>query len=284
MSRTAYVNGAYVPTRDALVHINDRGFQFADGVYEGIGVRRGNMVDLEAHLDRLWRSLGELSITAPMDRGPLRVVLSEVIRRNLFSDAFLYIQITRGVASRDHAIPTVDIPASLIVTCKRLNFDGVKNRALAGVTGSTQPDIRWGRCDVKSTGLLPNILAKQAARKTGAFEAILFDSDGYITEGSSTNVWVVTEGGDLITRPTTDNILAGITRARVKTITEKLKISVKEAKISIEDAKKAQEIFLTSATSCATPIIVLDGQKIGDGTVGPVAKRLIDAYFQFTDA
>jgi len=283
MARIAYVNGTYVSTRDALVHINDRGFQFADGVYEGISVRRGNIIDLEAHLDRLWRSLGELAITPPMDRGPLRIVLGEVIRRNLFSDAFVYIQITRGVAARDHAIPSGDIPASLIVTCKRLNFDDVKKRALSGVAGTTQPDIRWGRCDVKSTGLLPNILAKQAARETGAFEAILVDDDGYITEGSSTNIWVVTEGGDLVTRPTTDNILAGITRARLKIITEKLKIGVKEAKISVEDAKKAREIFLTSATSCATPIIKLDGQKIGDGTVGPVAKRLIEAYFQFTD-
>ncbi len=283
MSRTAYVNGAYVSTRNALVHINDRGFQFADSVYEGISVRHGKMIDLEPHLDRLWRSLRELAIGEPMQRGPLRFVLREVIRRNRFSDAFLYIQVTRGVAARDHAFPASDIPASLIVTCKRLNFDEVKNRSLTGVAGSTQPDIRWGRCDVKSTGLLPNILAKQAARETGAFEAILVDSDGYITEGSSTNIWVVTEGGDIVTRPITDNILAGITRARVKIIAEKLKISVKEAKISVKDAKKAQEIFLTSATSCATPIIKLDGQKIGDGTVGPVAKRLVDAYFKFTD-
>ena len=283
MSRTAYVNGAYVPTRDALVHINDRGFQFADSVYEGIAVRRSKMVDLKPHLDRLWRSMGELAIAEPMGRRSLCVVLGEVIRRNRFSDAFVYIQVTRGVAPRDHAFPADDIPATLVITCKRLNFDGVRARALAGAAGLTQPDIRWGRCDIKSTGLLPNILAKQAARDAGAFEAILVDNDGNITEGSSTNIWIVTEGGDIVTRPTSDNILAGITRARVKTTAEKLKISVKEAKISVEEAKKAREIFITSAASCATPITELDGHKIGDGTVGPVAKRLIDAYFEFTD-
>lgn len=283
MSRTAYVNGVYVPTRDALVHINDRGFQFADGVYEGIAVRRGRMVDVGAHLDRLWRSMGELAITAPMSRKALEVVLSEVIRRNRFSDAFVYIQVTRGVASRDHAFPAGEIPATLVVTCKRFDFNAVKARALAGVAGLTRPDNRWGRCDIKSTGLLPNILAKQAAREAGAFEAILVDEDGYITEGSSTNVWVVTEDGDIVTRPITDNILAGITRARIKIIAEKLKISIKDAKIRVKDAKKAREMFVTSATSCATPITKLDGKKIGDGTVGPVAKRLIDAYFEFTD-
>ncbi len=283
MSRTAYVNGAYVPTRDALVHINDRGFQFADGVYEGIAVRRCKMVDAGPHLDRLWRSMGELAITPPMGRKALDVVLSEVIRRNRFSDAFLYIQVTRGVAPRDHAFPANDIPATLFVTCKRFDFDKVLQRALAGVTGITQPDNRWGRCDIKSTGLLPNIMAKQSAREAGVFEAVLVDSDGYITEGSSTNIWAVTEDGDIVTRPITDNILGGITRARIKTIAEKLQISIKDAKISVEQAKNAREIFITSATSCTTPITKLDGEKIGDGTVGPVAKRLIDAYFKFTD-
>lgn len=283
MSRIAYVNGAYVPTRDALVHINDRGFQFADGVYEGIAVRRGKMVDLKPHLDRLWRSMGELAMPEPMNRRALCVVLGEVIRRNRFADAFIYIQVTRGEAPRDHAFPAGDIPATLVVTCKRLDFDKVRERALSGAAALTQPDNRWGRCDIKSTGLLPNILAKQAARESGAFEAILVDDDGYITEGSSTNVWAVTQSGEIVTRSTADNILAGITRARVKIVAEKLKISIKDAKISVQDAKKAKEIFITSATSFATAITKLDGEKIGDGTVGPVAKRLVEAYFDFTD-
>lgn len=284
MPRTAYVNGAYVPIADAHVHINDRGFQFADSVYEGISVRRGKMVDLGLHLDRLWRSMGALAITQPMGRAALTVILREVHRKSRFADAFIYIQVTRGVAPRDHAFPTIPGRPSLVVTCKRVDFDAVRKSALTGVSAATQPDLRWGRCDIKSTALLPNILAKQAAREAGAFEAVLVDADGFITEGSSTNIWVVTEGGDIVTRPTSDNILAGITRTRIKIIAEKLKMSIKEAKISVKDAKNAREIFFTSSSNCAMPIIELDGQKIGDGTVGPVAKRLIDAYFDFTDA
>lgn len=283
MPQTAYVNGSYGPISDAHVHINDRGFQFADSVYEGISVRLGKMVDLEPHLGRLWRSMGELSITEPMGRAALKVVLNEVHRKSRFTDAFLYIQVTRGVAPRDHAFPTNAGRASLVVTCKRADFEAVRKRALTGVTTATYPDTRWGRCDIKSTALLPNILAKQAAREAGAFEAILVDTDGFITEGSTTNIWVVTQGGDIVTRPTSDNILAGITRARIKTIAEKLKMRVKEAKISVEEAKNAREVFFTSSSNCAMPIVEIDEHKIGDGTVGPVAKQLIDAYFNFTD-
>lgn len=283
MSRIAYVNGTYVPMADAYVHINDRGFQFADGVYEGITVRRGAMIDLEPHLDRLWRSMRELKMDAPMARGPMRLVLKELIRRNRISDGFLYLQVTRGEAIRDHAFPAFSIP-SFVATCRRLDLEGVRARAAIGIAVSTQPDIRWGRCDVKSTSLLPNILAKQAAREAGGFEAALVDNDGYITEGSSTNMWIVTHEGVLKTRPTEDNILAGITRARVKVIAEKLQIPVREESFSVEEALAAQEMFLTSSTSCAMPIVELDGQKIGDGTPGPVAKRLVEAYFDFMDS
>ncbi len=282
MSRIAYVNGSYVPTADAFVHINDRGFQFADGVYEGITVRRKQMIDLEPHLDRLWRSMRELKMDAPMARGPMRIVLRELIRRNRISDGFLYLQVTRGEAVRDHAFPEFSIP-SFVATCRRLNLAGVRARATGGIAVSTQPDIRWGRCDVKSTSLLPNILAKQAAREAGGFEAVLVDNDGYVTEGSSTNMWIVTHNGVLKTRSTEDNILAGITRARVKSIAKKLQIQVEEESFSVNEALSAQEMFLTSSTSCAMPIVELDGQKIGDGTPGPVAKRLVEAYFDFMD-
>lgn len=281
MSRIAYVNGSYVPTSEAYVHINDRGYQFADGVYEGVSVRRGRLIDLDPHLDRLWRSMDELAMLPPMQRGPMTVVFNEVVRRNRIKDGFLYVQITRGVAVRDHAFPDYAEPA-LVVTCRRLDFDGVRKRALSGITGSTQPDIRWGRCDVKSTSLLPNILAKQAAREEGAFEAVLVDAQGFITEGSSTNMWIVKDGR-LITRSVRDNILSGITRMRVKDIAAKLQISIEERAFSVEDALNADEMFLTSSTSCAMPIVELDGKKIGDGTPGPVAQRLVDAYFDFTD-
>lgn len=283
MSRIAYVNGAYVPTSDAFVHINDRGYQFADGVYEGVTVRKGEMIDLEPHLDRLWRSMGELKMEEPMARAPMRLVFKELIRRNRISDGFLYIQVTRGEAVRDHAFPAFSVP-SFVATCRRLDLNAVQARAQKGVAAATQPDLRWGRCDVKSTSLLPNILAKQAAKETGAFEAVLVDENGYVTEGSSTNMWIVTKDGKLKTRPTNDNILAGITRARVKSLAEGLQITIDETAFTVEEALEAKEMFLTSSTSCATPIVALDGKTIGDGTPGPVAKRLVDAYFDFMDA
>ncbi|SDD83469.1 D-amino-acid transaminase [Kordiimonas lacus] len=285
MSRIAYVNGAYVPMSEACVHIDDRGYQFADGVYEGVSVRHGKLIDLEPHLDRLWRSLGELQMMAPMDRGPMRLVLKEVVRRNRIKDGFLYLQITRGVAPRDHPFPAQTPWPAMVVTAKRLNFDAVMDRAMTqGVAGSSQPDIRWGRCDVKSTSLLPNILAKQAAREAGAFEAVMVDRDGYVTEGSSTNIWMVTKDGTLVTRSTDDNILPGITRASVMKVARDLQMKVEERAFTLEEAKGAAEMFLTSSTSCAMPIVSLDGQKIGDGTPGPVAKRLVEAYKAFMDA
>ncbi|NVJ96981.1 MAG: D-amino-acid transaminase [Alphaproteobacteria bacterium] len=285
MSRIAYVNGAYVPTAEAFVHIDDRGYQFADGVYEGVSIRHGKLIDLEPHLDRLWRSMGELQIIAPMERGPMRLVLAEVVRRNRIKDGFLYLQITRGVAPRDHPFPAETPWPAMVVTAKRLNFDASIEKALTkGVAASSQPDIRWGRCDIKSTSLLPNILAKQAAREAGGFEAVMYDKDGYVTEGSSTNIWMVDAEGTLVTRSTSDNILPGITRATVKTIAEELQIKVEERAFTLDEAKDAAEMFLTSSTSCAMPIVTLDGQRIGDGTPGPVAKRLIEAYKAFMDA
>jgi len=284
MSRIAYVNGAYVPMSEAYVHIDDRGYQFADGVYEGVSIRHGKLIDLEPHLDRLWRSMGELQMATPMDRGPMRLVLKEVVRRNRIKDGFLYLQITRGVAPRDHPFPAQTPWPAMVVTVKRLDFDAITNRALTqGVAASSQPDIRWGRCDVKSTSLLPNILAKQAAREAGAFEAVMVDKDGYVTEGSSTNIWMVTNDGTLITRSTDDNILSGITRRSVMNVAYELLMKVEERAFTLEEAKGAAEMFLTSSTSCAMPIVTLDGEKIGDGTPGPVAKRLVEAYKAFMD-
>lgn len=285
MSRIAYVNGAYVSHRDAFVHIDDRGYQFADGVYEGVSIRRGKLVDLEPHLDRLWRSMGELRITPPMERGPMRMVLMETVRRNRVSDGFLYLQVTRGVAPRDHPFPAQTPVPTMVATVKRLDFDASIQKALTkGVAAISQPDIRWGRCDIKSTSLLPNILAKQAAREGGGFEAVMVDKEGYVTEGSSTNIWIVTKDGSLVTRSTDDNILPGITRATVKAIAAELQIKTEECAFTLAEAKGASEMFLTSSTSCAMPIVELDGQKIGDGTPGPVAKRLIEAYKAYMDA
>ncbi|WP_202899690.1 D-amino-acid transaminase [Kordiimonas gwangyangensis] len=266
------------------MHIDDRGYQFADAVYEGVTVRHGRMVDLEPHLDRLWRSMGELRIAPPMDRAPMRFVFSQVIAKNRIENGFLYIQISRGVAKRDHAFPTKPVASSLVVTLKRLDVDGVIARAGKGVKAFSEADIRWGRCDVKSTSLLPNILAKQAAKEKGGFEAVLVDKDGYVTEGSSTNMWIVRKDGVVQTRSTADNILPGITRATLLKLAAELQIKVVEEAFTLEDAKGATEMFLSSSTGCATPIVELDGQKIGDGTPGPIAKRLVEAYQRYMDA
>ena len=283
MSRIAYVNGAYQSMADAMVNIEDRGYQFADGVYEGILVYKGALIDLDPHIERLWRSLGELQMAAPMGKGPLGFVIREVVRRNRVQNGFVYLQITRGVAPRDHAFPEFSIPA-LTITCKRLNSDAIEQRARKGVAASSQPDMRWGRCDVKSISLLPNILAKQAAREVGAFEAILIDDDGLVSEGSSTNIWMVSTSGELITRSTDDNILPGITRASIKPLCAAHQISFTERAFTLEEAMDAREMFLTSSTAGAMPIVTLDGCMVGDGKVGPVSLKMIDIYRKHLDS
>tara|TARA_R110002096_G_scaffold22396_1_gene72096 strand:- start:825 stop:1682 length:858 start_codon:yes stop_codon:yes gene_type:complete len=282
MSRVAYVNGAYVSMDQASVHIEDRGYQFSDGVYEVVSIRRGKCIDMEPHLDRLWRSMNELQIDEPMARGPMKVVMAETIRQNRLQDAILYIQVSRGVARRDHPFPA-DTVSSLVMTCRRFNFDAVKERAKTGIKVISQPDVRWGRCDIKSISLLPNVLAKQAAREQGGFEALLIDADGYVTEGSSTNVWMVTSEGKLITRSTDDNILPGITRASILSIAGELQMPVEEHAFTLEEAKDATEMFLTSSTSCAMPITHIDSQAIGNGKPGPIVARLVEQYWAMMD-
>ncbi len=283
MSRVAYVNGAYVPMDMAFVHIEDRGYQFSDGVYEVVSIRRGKCIDMEPHLDRLWRSMNELQIEEPMARSSMKVVMAETIRRNRLPDAILYIQISRGVARRDHPFPS-NTPSSLVMTCRRFNFDAVKERAKTGVKVISQPDNRWGRCDIKSISLLPNVLAKQAARENGGFEAIMVDDKGYVTEGSSTNTWMVSADGKLVTRPTKDNILPGITRAAILSIARELQMPIEERAFTLEEAKTASEMFLTSSTSCAMPITHLDDTTIGTGKPGPIVARLVERYWVMMDA
>lgn len=283
MSRIAYVNGAYVPMDMAFVHIEDRGFQFADGVYEVIAVRRGKLVDEEEHLKRLFRSLNELKIQAPMADGALKLIFREVIRRNRSNDAMLYLQVTRGTAKRDFAFPAHATP-SLVITCRRVDYNAVRERANVGIKVSSQPDIRWGRCDIKTVALVPAALAKQAAKENGGYEAILVDKDGFVTEGSSSNIWIVDSNGTLVTRPTKDNILPGITRKTVAKLAKDHQLNVEERAFTLEEARSAREMFLTSSTSCATPIVELDGQKISDGKPGPTARRIVDAYWAFMDA
>ncbi|MHC3127857.1 D-amino acid aminotransferase [Brevundimonas sp. GN22] len=279
MSRVAYVNGTYRPHSQAVVHIEDRGFQFADGVYEVWSVFDGKLADYEGHMERLGRSLTELRIEIPMTSQALGVVLRETIRRNRVRNGIVYLQITRGTAPRDHAFPKGVAP-SVIVTSKSINLPAGEEKAAKGAAGITHPDIRWGRCDIKTVGLLPNALAKQAAREKGAYEAILFDEMGMVTEGSSTNAWIVDENGKLRTRDTQANILRGITRAAIMKLVKEEGIELDERPFSVEEAKKAKELFVTAASSFVMPLVSLDGDKIGDGKPGPIATRLRAVYLE----
>ncbi len=276
MSRIAYVNGRYLPHRDAAVHIEDRGYQFSDGIYEVIGVTGGRILDEEPHLDRLDRSLGALSIRWPMSRRALKLILREVLRRNYVRDGIVYIQMNRGVAPRDHAFPKNAAP-SVVITARRAraaNPDAQRK----GVAVITIPDIRWQRCDIKTIGLLPNVLGKQQALESGAFEAWMADSDGFVTEGTATNAWIVTADGQLVTRPTDRTILSGVTRASLAAIVRLSGIKLSERPFTVEEAKRAREAFITSTTSYVTPVVSIDGSVVGDGTPGPVTRKLQDWY------
>jgi D-alanine transaminase len=275
--KTAYLNGQYVPLSDARVSALDRGFVFSDGIYEVWGARGGRLMDWEGHIKRMHRSLGELRIRPPMSDGALGVVIHELIRRNRFRDGLVYLQITRGAAPRDHAFPGADVSPTLFLFAAPAKLAAIDKRAASGVAVITHPDIRWGRCDIKTVGLLPNVLAKQAAVERGAYEAWLFDADGMITEGSSTNAWIVDASGRLRTRPEEDNILRGVTRMGViASLPAGLEVAYDG--FSVEEAKSAREAFQTSASGPIMPVVSIDGVTVGDGRPGPVTMQIREAY------
>jgi D-alanine transaminase len=278
MSRYAYVNGRMSRLAEACVHIEDRGFQFADGVYEVWAVFGGKLADAEGHFVRLERSLSELRIAMPMSRAALTVVLREVIRRNRVAEGIVYLQVTRGAARRDHAFPHPATVPSVILTARRLDFAAAGLKAAEGVAVITQPDTRWGRCDIKTVGLLPNALAKQAAKEAGAYEAWFVDTDGYVTEGASTNAWIVDRDGVIRTRSTEANILRGVTRTTLFGVAEAAGYRISEVPFTVEEAKAAREAFLTAASSLVVPIISIDGAPVGNGHPGEVATTLRDHY------
>ena len=281
MARYAYVNGRYVDHREASVHIEDRGYQLADGVYEVVGVRGGKLIDEVPHIDRLDRSLRELRIDWPVSRNTLGFIIRELMRRNRLHDGLVYMQVTRGVARRDHAFPTTPVKPALVLTTK--NTKHIVADTGPGVAVKSQPDIRWGRCDIKTVALLPNVLAKQAARESGAYEAWLVDGKGCVTEGASTNAWIVTGEGELVTRQTDNGILAGITRHTLRSICDSLQLKLVERPFTLAEAKKAKEAFITSATSFVTPVVKIDGDPVGDGKVGDMARRLREEYVRFSE-
>lgn len=278
MGRIAYVNGAYVRHADAAVHIEDRGYQLADAIYEVWAMSDGRLCDPEGHFARLERSLDELSIDMPMSRAALTTVLKETVRRNRIRDGLVYLQVSRGVAPRDHAFPAQPVPPAVVVTVKRVDPDAAEARAAAGVGVLTTPENRWGRCDIKTVGLLPNVLAKQAARAAGAGEAWFIDADGLVTEGASSNAWIVTADGVLVTRDTSANILRGVTRATLLEVARSENIRIEERPFSLAEAHAAREAFFTGAGALVMPVVAIDGRPVGDGRPGPVASRLRRLY------
>ena len=282
MSRVAYVNGLYLPHRRAAVHIEDRGYQFADGVYEVIAVKNGILVDDGPHLDRLDRSLRELEIAPPMSRAALGVVMAEMLRRNRIRDGILYIQMTRGVARRDHPFPA-DSDTSVVMTA-RLEPPQDPRLADHGVEVISIPDIRWKRCDIKSVSLLPNILGKQLAHRAGAFEAWQINEQGYVTEGTSTNAWIVDASGRLCTPPIDQQILGGITRRRILKLAEREGIEFTERHFTLKEAQSAREAFITSATTLVLPVTTIDDAVIGNGKPGTFTCKLRENYLAFMAA
>lgn len=276
MSRIAYVNGRYVPHLSAAVHIEDRGYQFADGVYEVIAIHKGRLIDMEGHMARLTRSLDELEIAWPVGPGPLEVIVNQVVRRNRVRDGIVYLQITRGVAPRNHAFPDHH-DSALVVTAR--NFPPFDFEAEGkGVDVITTPEIRWLRRDIKTVSLLGNCLAKEQARRAGAYEAWFVEEDGTVTEGTSSNAWIVTPDNQLVTRQATNAILNGITRLAVLKLAQEQGMDFVERPFTLDEALNAKEAFVSSTTSFVKPVLRIDGKAIGDGSVGPLTTSLLEYY------
>lgn len=284
MPRIAYVNGRYVPYAEASVHIEDRGYQLADGVYEVWAVFDGRLADAGGHFERLERSLGELRIAPPTSRAALMLVLRETMRRNRVKTGLVYLQVTRGVAPRDHAFPNPQVRPSMVVTAKRIDWAASEARAARGVGVITTPETRWARCDIKTIALTPNVLAKQAAREQGAAEAWFVDDLGLVSEGASSNAWIVDRSGVLRTRDLNANILRGITRKSLLELIAQDGLTVSEHPFSVAEALAAREAFITGAGSLILPVVSIDGHPIGDGHPGPVTKRLRALYVSYARA
>jgi len=283
MSRIAYVNGQYVRHADAAVHVEDRGYQFADGVYEVCEVWQGKIVDMPRHLDRLGRSLSELRIDWPMSRSAMEFVLRQVVRRNRVRNGLVYIQVTRGVSKRDHFFPPENVAPSIVITARSASPEAASAQAEQGIAVFSYPENRWPRVDIKTVALLPNVLAKQNAKEHGGKEAWYVDNDGFVTEGGSTNAWIVTKEGTVVTRPAESGILRGITRAVILDLIRKEGLTFEERPFTLEEAFEAKEAFVTAATSIVMPVVRLDDRIIGNGHPGTVATRLREVFHTATD-
>jgi D-alanine transaminase len=283
MSRIAYVNGQYVPHAGASVHIEDRGYQFADGVYEVCEVREGYIVDMTRHLDRLGRSLSELQIAWPLARAALVRVIRETVRRNRVTDGMFYMQVTRGVAKRDHVFPGKNVRSSLVVTAKHTDRAAGNARAEKGISVITVPENRWDRVDIKTVGLLPNVMARQKAKEAGAAEAWFIDERGFVKEGAATNAWIVTRDGVLVTRPAEHGILRGVTRTTLFDLAARLNLKIEEREFSVDEAKAAREAFISAATTLVMPVVAIDGAPVANGSPGSVSLSLREAFFDVAE-
>ncbi|HEX7884020.1 MAG TPA: D-amino-acid transaminase, partial [Afipia sp.] len=264
------------------VNIEDRGYQFSDGVYEVCEIRGGKIVDMPRHLTRLQRSLRELQIDMPMPLAALEVVIHETVRRNRVTYGIVYLQVTRGVSRRDHAFPIKPVKPALVVTARGLSFQKNQDTAAKGIGVITIPENRWPRVDIKSVSLLPNVLAKQQARENNAYEAWFVDHDGHVTEGASSNAWIITKDGKVITRSADSGILAGITRAVLTEVLTALQIKLEERPFTPAEAYEAAEAFVTASSQIVMPVVRIDGRNIGNGKPGSISLRLREEFHRFS--
>lgn len=283
MPRFAYVNGRYERHSEAAVHIEDRGFQFADAVYEVCEIRHGFIVDLTRHLDRLGRSLAELRIEWPMGRAALVQVIRELLRRNRVRNGLFYLQVSRGAARRDHVFPAPGTHPTLVITAKSTDPAVIAGKNAVGIRAITVLDNRWDRVDIKTVGLLPNCLARQQAKEEGAQEAIYVDHKGMVKEGAATNVWMVDADGTLLTRPADHGILKGITRTTLMEVSQRLGIPVQEKAFSVDEMMAAREVFITAATSICFPVVSIDGKTVANGHPGGVSQKIREAFFDIAE-
>lgn len=283
MTRVIYVNGRYLPYRDAGVHAEDRGFQFADAVYEVVEIQRGRLVDETRHVERLARSLGEIGMPPPMSPRALGLVMREVIRRNRVRNGLVYLQVTRGAAPRDFQLPGPEVVQTVVCLARRLDPLKLAAKAEAGIAVKTMPEMRWARGDIKTVMLLPACLAKEAARLEGAQEAWFIGKDGYITEGASSNAWIIDRSGKLITRGTGTEILPGITRRTLMDLLGQMQLGYEERPFTRQEALGAAEAFITSASGTVMPVVRIDGTPIGGGTPGPMTRSLRANFHQVAE-
>ncbi|MDB5626860.1 MAG: aminotransferase class [Tardiphaga sp.] len=284
MSRIAYVNGQYELMGAASVHIEDRGYQFADGVYEVCEIRGAKIIDFTKHMTRLQRSLRELRIAMPMALAALQIVMQEVVRRNRVRNGIVYLQVSRGVSRRDHAFPAHPVAPSVVVTARGISPQKGSDTAARGIKVITHAENRWPRVDIKSVSLLPNVLAKQAAREQGASEAWYVDAQGFVTEGASSNAWIITKDDRVVTRSADSGILAGITRAVLIDVLAAMQLKLEERPFTPAEAAAAKEAFVTASSQIVMPVVAIDDQPIGDGRPGAIARRLREEFHRFAEA